>query len=145
MIGLIQRVSRAQVTVDNQSVGSIDKGLLVLLGVEHADDEAAAEKLAQRIANYRVFTDSEGKMNNSVIDESGSVLVVSQFTLAADTRKGRRPSFSSAATPEQAKALYLHFCDAMKKLGLPVETGQFAADMQVELVNNGPVTFELRV
>lgn len=145
MIGLIQRVSRAQVTVDNQSVGSIDKGLLVLLGVEHADDEAAAEKLAQRIANYRVFTDSEGKMNNSVIDESGSVLVVSQFTLAADTRKGRRPSFSSAATPEQAKALYLHFCDAMKKLGLPVETGQFAADMQVELVNDGPVTFELRV
>ncbi|ATZ73359.1 D-tyrosyl-tRNA(Tyr) deacylase [Idiomarina sp. X4] len=145
MIGLIQRVSRAQVTVDNQSVGSINKGLLVLLGVEHADDEAAAEKLAQRIANYRVFTDSEGKMNNSVIDESGSVLVVSQFTLAADTRKGRRPSFSSAATPEQAKALYLHFCDAMKKLGLPVETGQFAADMQVELVNDGPVTFELRV
>ena len=145
MIGLIQRVCRAQVTVDNQSVGSIDKGLLVLLGVEHADDEAAAEKLAQRIANYRVFTDSEGKMNNSVIDESGSVLVVSQFTLAADTRKGRRPSFSSAATPEQAKALYLHFCDAMKKLGLPVETGQFAADMQVELVNDGPVTFELRV
>ena len=145
MIGLIQRVSRAQVTVDNQSVGSINKGLLVLLGVEHADDKAAAEKLAQRIANYRVFTDSEGKMNNSVIDESGSVLVVSQFTLAADTRKGRRPSFSSAATPEQAKALYLHFCDAMKKLGLPVETGQFAADMQVELVNDGPVTFELRV
>ena len=145
MIGLIQRVSRAQVTVDNQSVGSIDKGLLVLLGVEHADDEAAAEKLAQRIANYRVFTDSEGKMNNSVIDESGSVLVVSQFTLAADTRKGRRPSFSSAATPEQAKTLYLHFCNAMKKLGLSVETGQFAADMQVELVNDGPVTFELRV
>ena len=110
MIGLIQRVSRAKVTVDDQIVGAIDKGLLILLGVEHADDEAAADKLAQRIANYRVFTDSEGKMNNSVIDESGSVLVVSQFTLAADTRKGRRPSFSSAATPDQAKALYLRFC-----------------------------------
>ncbi|WP_289117065.1 D-aminoacyl-tRNA deacylase [uncultured Idiomarina sp.] len=145
MIGLIQRVSRAKVTVDDQIVGAIDKGLLILLGVEHADDEAAADKLAQRIANYRVFTDSEGKMNNSVIDESGSVLVVSQFTLAADTRKGRRPSFSSAATPDQAKALYLRFCDAMKQHGLPVETGQFAADMQVELVNDGPVTFELRV
>ncbi len=145
MIGLIQRVSRAKVTVDDQIVGAIDKGLLILLGVEHADDEAAADKLAQRIANYRVFTDSEGKMNNSVIDESGSVLVVSQFTLAADTRKGRRPSFSSAATPDQAKALYLRFCEAMNKQGLPVETGQFAADMQVELVNDGPVTFELRV
>ncbi|WP_300320520.1 D-aminoacyl-tRNA deacylase [Idiomarina sp.] len=145
MIGLIQRVSRAKVTVDDQIVGAIDKGLLILLGVEHADDETAADKLAQRIANYRVFTDSEGKMNNSVIDESGSVLVVSQFTLAADTRKGRRPSFSSAATPDQAKALYLRFCEAMNKQGLPVETGQFAADMQVELVNDGPVTFELRV
>lgn len=145
MIGLIQRVSRAKVTVDDQIVGAIDKGLLILLGVEHADDEAAADKLAQRIANYRVFTDSEGKMNNSVIDESGSVLVVSQFTLAADTRKGRRPSFSSAATPDQAKALYLRFCEAMNKQGLPVETGQFAADMQVELVNDGPVTFELKV
>ncbi|MFD2631408.1 D-aminoacyl-tRNA deacylase [Idiomarina piscisalsi] len=145
MIGLIQRVSRAKVTVDDQIVGAIDKGLLILLGVEHADDEAAADKLAQRIANYRVFTDSKGKMNNSVIDESGSVLVVSQFTLAADTRKGRRPSFSSAATPDQANALYLRFCEAMNKQGLPVETGQFAADMQVELVNDGPVTFELRV
>lgn len=145
MIGLIQRVSRAKVTVDDQIVGAIDKGLFILLGVEHADDEAAADKLAQRIANYRVFTDSEGKMNNSVIDESGSVLVVSQFTLAADTRKGRRPSFSSAATPDQAKALYLRFCEAMNKQGLPVETGQFAADMQVELVNDGPVTFELKV
>lgn len=145
MIGLIQRVSRAKVTVNDQIVGAIDKGLLILLGVEHADDEAAADKLAQRIANYRVFTDSEGKMNNSVIDESGSVLVVSQFTLAADTRKGRRPSFSSAATPDQAKALYLRFCEAMNKQGLPVETGQFAADMQVELVNDGPVTFELKV
>lgn len=145
MIGLIQRVSRAKVTVDEQSVGAIEKGLLILLGVEHEDNEAAADKLAQRIANYRVFTDSDGKMNNSLIDEAGSVLVVSQFTLAADTRKGRRPSFSSAASPEQAKALYLHFCDAMKQQGLAVETGQFAADMQVELVNDGPVTFELRV
>lgn len=145
MIGLIQRVSRAQVTVDNELVGSIGQGLLVLLGVEHKDNEASAEKLAQRIVHYRVFSDANDKMNNSVIDQQGEILVVSQFTLAADTRKGRRPSFSSAATPDQALHLYQVFCEKITGLGVPVETGRFAADMQVELVNDGPVTFELKV
>ncbi|RUO64655.1 D-aminoacyl-tRNA deacylase [Idiomarina ramblicola] len=145
MIGLIQRVSRAKVTVADEVVGAIDHGLLVLLGVEHQDDEVSAEKLAQRIAHYRVFSDAEGKMNNSVVDQQGKVLVVSQFTLAADTRKGRRPSFSSAATPDQAQHLYQVFCDKLAAQGVPVETGRFAADMQVELVNDGPVTFELKV
>lgn len=145
MIGLIQRVSRAKVTVGDEVVGSIDHGLLVLLGVEHQDNEASAEKLAQRIAHYRVFSDAEDKMNNSVIDQQGKVLVVPQFTLAADTRKGRRPSFSSAATPDQARHLYQVFCEKLTAQGIPVETGRFAADMQVELVNDGPVTFELKV
>lgn len=145
MIGLIQRVSRAKVTVADELVGSIGPGLLILLGVEHKDDESSAAKLAQRIANYRVFSDTEDKMNNSVIDEQGEILVVSQFTLAADTRKGRRPSFSSAATPDQAQHLYQVFCEQMSAQGLPVKTGRFAADMQVELVNDGPVTFELKV
>ncbi|MCA1767172.1 MAG: D-tyrosyl-tRNA(Tyr) deacylase [Idiomarina sp.] len=145
MIGLIQRVSRAKVTVAGEIVGSIDHGLLVLLGVEHQDNEASAEKLAQCIAHYRVFSDAEDKMNNSLIDQQGKALVVSQFTLAADTRKGRRPSFSSAATPDQAQHLYQVFCEKMSAQGVPVETGRFAADMQVELVNDGPVTFELKV
>lgn len=145
MIGLIQRVSRAKVTVADEVVGSISHGLLVLLGVEHKDDETSAEKLAQRIAHYRVFSDAEDKMNNSVIDQQGKVLVVSQFTLAADTRKGRRPSFSSAASPDQALHLYQVFCEKIAAQGVPVETGRFAADMQVELVNDGPVTFELKV
>jgi len=145
MIGLIQRVSRAKVTVADEIVGSIDHGLLILLGIEHKDDEASAEKLVQRIAHYRIFSDKEGKMNNSVIDQQGKALVVSQFTLAADTRKGRRPSFSSAATPEQAEHLYQFFCEKLAKQRIQVETGRFAADMQVELVNDGPVTFELKV
>jgi len=145
MIGLIQRVSRAQVTVNNEMVGAIDHGLLVLLGVEHQDDETSAEKLAKRIAHYRVFSDADDKMNNSVIDQQGEILVVSQFTLSGDTRKGRRPSFSSAATPDQARHLYQVFCEKIGEHGIPVKTGRFAADMQVELVNDGPVTFELRV
>ncbi|MGM0430580.1 MAG: D-aminoacyl-tRNA deacylase [Pseudomonadota bacterium] len=145
MIGLIQRVSRAKVTVANEVVGAIDHGLLVLLGVEHQDDETSAEKLAKRIAHYRIFGDAEDKMNDSVVDQQGKALVVSQFTLAADTRKGRRPSFSSAATPDQAQHLYQVFCEKLKAQGIPVETGSFAADMQVELVNDGPVTFQLKV
>lgn len=145
MIGLIQRVSHAKVTVADEVVGAIDHGLLVLLGVEHQDDETSAEKLAKRIAHYRIFSDADDKMNNSVIDQQGKALVVSQFTLAADTRKGRRPSFSSAATPDQAQHLYQVFCDKIAAQGVPVETGRFAADMQVELVNDGPVTFELKV
>ena len=145
MIGLLQRVSQAKVEVEQQTIGEIGPGLLILLGVEHADHEDKAKKLAARIAGYRIFSDADGKMNESLLDQKLSALVVSQFTLAADTRKGRRPSFSSAATPEQAKQLYEVFCDALKQQGIAVETGQFAADMQVSLVNDGPVTFELRV
>lgn len=143
MIGLIQRVSQAQVSVQQQKVGAINEGLLILLGVEHQDDQRNAKKLAQRIAHYRVFADDTDKMNLSLVDKQFPALVVSQFTLAADTRKGRRPSFSSAATPDQAEQLYLFFCQALKELGVSVQTGQFAADMQVSLVNDGPVTFQL--
>lgn len=143
MIGLIQRVKSAQVDVGEVTVGKINQGILVLLGVEKADTEQSAEQLAKRIASYRIFADSADKMNLDVRDIGGEVLVVSQFTLAADTRKGRRPSFSSAATPAQAEALYEHFCAILRKENIPVATGQFAADMQVSLVNDGPVTFNL--
>ena len=145
MIGLLQRVTQAKVEVDHKTVGEIGAGLLILLGVEHADTKAKARKLASRIAAYRMFSDADGKMNESLLDQGLSALVVSQFTLAADTRKGRRPSFSSAATPEQARQLYQVFCEALEEQGVKVETGQFAADMQVSLINDGPVTFELRV
>ena len=145
MIGLIQRVSRAQVDVNNNKVGGIDAGLLILLGVEQGDNEQKAKRLAERIIHYRVFTDAEGKMNQSLVDKGYPTLVVSQFTLAADTRKGRRPSFSSAAHPSEAQTLYHVFCDHIQSQGVHVETGQFGADMQVSLVNDGPVTFELRV
>ncbi|RUO36952.1 D-tyrosyl-tRNA(Tyr) deacylase [Aliidiomarina shirensis] len=143
MIGLIQRVKSAQVDVGGETIGKIGQGILVLLGVEKADTEQSAEQLAKRIAGYRIFTDSNDKMNLDVRDINGEILVVSQFTLAADTRKGRRPSFSSAATPAQAEALYEHFCEILRKENLPVATGKFAADMQVSLVNDGPVTFNL--
>ncbi|WP_404400652.1 D-tyrosyl-tRNA(Tyr) deacylase [Idiomarina seosinensis] len=145
MIGLIQRVSKAQVTVQEQNVGAIGQGLLILLGVEQQDEHYHAKKLAERIAHYRVFADESDKMNLSLLDKQFPALVVSQFTLAADTRKGRRPSFSSAATPEQAKTLYFGFCQALKDLGIEVQTGQFAANMQVALINDGPVTFQLSV
>lgn len=145
MIGLIQRVKSAHVEVAGTTVGKIDDGILVLLGVEKADSEQQAEQLAKRISSYRIFADANDKMNLDVRDIGGSVLVVSQFTLAADTRKGRRPSFSSAATPAQAEALYHHFCNALAAEGIVVATGEFAADMQVSLVNDGPVTFNLQV
>ena len=145
MIALIQRVSEAAVRVDGEVVGAIDKGLLVLLGVEREDDEAKAKRLVERVTSYRVFEDSEGKMNLSVKDVGGSVLVVSQFTLVADTRKGNRPSFSSGATPEQGERLYRYFIEQVKTQGLPCQTGQFGADMQVSLLNDGPVTFQLSV
>jgi len=145
MIGLIQRVKSAQVEVAGTTVGKIDNGILVLLGVEKADNEQKAEQLAKRISSYRIFADANDKMNLDVRDMGGSVLVVSQFTLAADTRKGRRPSFSSAATPAQAEGLYHHFCKALAAEGIVVATGEFAADMQVSLVNDGPVTFNLQV
>lgn len=145
MIGLIQRVKKAHVEVAESIIGEINQGILVLLGVEKHDTPQHAEQLAKRIASYRIFADHEDKMNLDVRDISGQVLVVSQFTLAADTRKGRRPSFSSAAAPELAEALYQHFCQALAAQGIPVATGEFAADMQVSLVNDGPVTFTLQV
>lgn len=145
MIGLIQRVSQASVTVAEEEIASIGQGLLVLLGVEQGDNDEKAKRLAGRIAGYRVFADVDDKMNLDVRDISGEVLVVSQFTLAADTNKGRRPSFSSAATPSEAERLYQVFYQAMAQEGLQIRTGQFAADMQVSLINNGPVTFQLKV
>lgn len=145
MIGLIQRVSEAKVDIDGQTVGRIDQGLLVLLGVEQLDDEAKAKKLAERISKYRVFSDENGKMNLNVQQVEGSLLVVSQFTLVADTKSGNRPGFSRGATPEQGNRLYEYFVQCCKDIGLPVETGQFGADMQVSLINDGPVTFQLSV
>lgn len=143
MIALIQRVSSAKVEVDGEIVGQIGKGLLVLLGVEKDDDRQKADKLAEKVLNYRVFSDENDKMNLNVQQVAGEVLVVSQFTLVADTQKGLRPSFSKGATPSLANELYEYFA---QKCGekVKVECGRFAADMQVSLTNNGPVTFWLQ-
>lgn len=144
MRGLIQRVNRAEVTVAGESVGAIDQGILLLLGVEKDDDAARLDKLLHKIVNYRIFADEAGKMNRSLLDIRGGILVVSQFTLVADTAKGLRPSFSSAAPPALAEQLYLEFVAKLRQHEpLTVATGQFAADMQVSLVNDGPVTFLL--
>lgn len=145
MQGLIQRVKYAKVEIDNQIVGEIGQGILVLLGVEKHDDSHTADKLLHKVSNYRIFTDENDKMNLSLKDIKGQLLVVSQFTLAADTKKGMRPSFSSAATPERANELYEYFVAQAKDIGLDVATGKFAADMQVSLCNDGPVTFNLSV
>ncbi|MFY8300092.1 D-aminoacyl-tRNA deacylase [Pseudoalteromonas sp. SS15] len=145
MQGLIQRVTHAKVDVSGECVGAIGKGILLLLGVEKLDDESTADKLLHKVSNYRIFTDDAGKMNLSLKDIEGELLVVSQFTLAADTKKGMRPSFSSAGTPAQAEALYDYFVAQAKAAGIKVQTGQFAADMQVSLCNDGPVTFNLSV
>jgi D-tyrosyl-tRNA(Tyr) deacylase len=145
MIALIQRVKRASVAVDNTIVGKIDQGLLVLLGIEREDNIDKMVKLATKVINSRVFSDENGKMNLNLAQVGGQLLVVSQFTLAADTGKGLRPSFSSAATPEQADRLYLAFVEYCRQQGVMTQTGQFGADMQVELVNDGPVTFNLQV
>jgi len=131
------------VSIDEVTVSSIGPGLLVLLGIEQHDDAAAVARMSQRLLGYRVFADAEGRMNLSVRDVGGEVLVVSQFTLAADTQKGARPSFSSAAAPAMARTLYDDFVDALRADLGRVATGQFAADMQVSLVNDGPVTFLL--
>jgi D-tyrosyl-tRNA(Tyr) deacylase len=139
----LQRVSDARVAVDGETVGAIGGGLLVLLGVEEGDGEQDAEGLAKKTAELRLFEDAEGKMNLSVMEVGGEVLVVSQFTLAADCRKGRRPGFSRAAEPETANRLYLYFVELLKGRGLTVATGRFQAMMQVHLVNDGPVTFLL--
>ncbi|WP_417664499.1 D-aminoacyl-tRNA deacylase [Pseudidiomarina donghaiensis] len=144
MKALIQRVSQAAVTIDGQQVGAIGQGLLVLLGIERDDTAQDVTKLAHKVAGYRVFSDSDDKMNLSVQDIQGGVLVVSQFTLAADTNSGRRPSFSSAAMPDQAEPLYRSFVAALQQLGLTTATGEFGADMAVSLVNDGPVTFMLQ-
>jgi D-aminoacyl-tRNA deacylase len=145
MIALIQRVTRASVTVGGQVIGAVDRGLLALIGVEREDTAQKAERLAQRLTGYRVFEDEEGKMNLCVRDIGGGVLLVPQFTLAADTRKGARPSFSSAAPPEQAQALFEELVRHVGLLHNPVATGRFGAEMFVELVNHGPVTFWLQV
>jgi D-aminoacyl-tRNA deacylase len=143
MRAVCQRVSRARVLVDGVVHGAIGPGLLVLLGVARSDDHAEAERLAAKIAKLRIFHDERGKFDRSLVDIGGEALVVSQFTLIADTRKGNRPSFAEAASPEQAEALYSHFTAALRSHGVPVETGVFAARMSVELVNDGPVTIVL--
>ncbi|ALR92970.1 MULTISPECIES: D-aminoacyl-tRNA deacylase [Vibrio] len=144
MIALIQRVSEAAVRVDGEVVGEIDRGLLVLLGVEKDDDEAKAKRLMERVTTYRVFEDDEGKMNLNVKQVEGKVLVVSQFTLPADTKKGTRAGFSRGAHPVDAERLYDYFSDLCEEV-LPTQRGRFAADMKVSLVNDGPVTFWLQV
>lgn len=144
MIALIQRVKWAKVDVENQVVGEIPHGLLVLLGVEQGDDQAKADRLLDKVLHYRIFADEQGKMNLNVQQAGGSLLVVSQFTLAADTAKGLRPSFSRGASPALAEELYNYFHQqAAQKI--TTQTGQFAADMQVSLQNDGPVTFWLQV
>lgn len=144
MIGLIQRVSEASVVVEGQAVGQIGRGLLVLVGVEKQDNEAAARRLLDRLLAYRVFPDAAGRMNLSLTDIGGELLLVPQFTLAADTRKGTRPSFSSAAAPELGKTLFEFFVSAARERHPKVATGVFGADMKVSLVNDGPVTFWLQ-
>lgn len=143
MRAVVQRVSRAQVSVDGELCSQIGKGMLVLLGVAADDTPAEAEKLAQKIAGLRIFEDAQQKMNLSLSDVGGQMLVVSQFTLLGDCRKGRRPSFTDAAGPELAETLYEVFVKAVAAQGVPVATGRFRAHMQVELVNDGPVTLLL--
>jgi len=153
MIALLQRVKMASVTVDEKTIASIEQGLLVLLGVEKKDELDVAERLAEKILKYRIFADAQDKMNLSVLDVNGSVLMVPQFTLAADTQKGLRPSFSNAASGEKGLAMFSQLIDIMHVKGesmrqdLPanwLQTGQFGADMAVELLNDGPVTFTLK-
>lgn len=145
MLGLIQRVSHANVVVDNKVVGEISQGILLLLGVQKGDDEAKADKLLHKLRNYRLFSDSDGKMNLSVSDISGGILAISQFTLAADTKKGLRPGFSSAAPPAEAERLYDYFVGKLIQQHPRVGSGIFGADMKVSLCNDGPVTFMLEV
>ena len=140
MRAVVQRVSRAAVKVDGTIVGAIDQGLLVLLGVGLDDGESDADYLVQKIVGLRIFEDADEKMNRSVIDAGGAMLAVSQFTLYGDTRRGKRPSFDAAARPEQAQRLYEYFVSRVRAQGLKCETGKFQAMMQVELVNEGPVT-----
>jgi D-tyrosyl-tRNA(Tyr) deacylase len=143
MIGLLQRVANARVDVDRETVGEIGRGLLVLVAVHREDSERDVARLAERILSYRVFPDDEGRMNRSVVDEGGALLLVPQFTLAADTRKGTRASFTRAAAPEKGEAFFRQLVAICRERLETVETGQFGANMQVALVNDGPVTFWL--
>ena len=143
MRAVVQRVSRAQVAVDGEIVGQIGRGLLVLLGVTHADNKADADYLVDKIAGLRIFEDGNGKMNLDIAAVSGGILVVSQFTLYGDVRRGKRPSFDAAAAPQRARQLYEYFVERIRAAGLPCQTGRFQEMMQVELVNDGPVTILL--
>jgi D-aminoacyl-tRNA deacylase len=143
MRAVVQRVSRAQVAVDGEIVGEVGRGLLVLLGVTHADTEVNADYLADKIAGLRVFEDENGKMNLDVAAVAGGILVVSQFTLYGDVRRGKRPSFDAAAKPERARQLYEYFAERIRAAGLPCQTGRFQEMMEVELVNDGPITILL--
>jgi D-tyrosyl-tRNA(Tyr) deacylase len=143
MRAVCQRVTEARVTVDGAVSGEIGAGLVVLLGIERNDEPREADRLARKVAQLRIFEDDEGKFAHSLVDTAGSALVVSQFTLIADTRKGNRPSFANAAPAEQAEPLYEDFCRALAAQGVPVETGVFGARMAVELINDGPVTIIL--
>lgn len=145
MIALLQRVQHASVTVDNKITGEIDNGILLFIGVEKNDSEEKARRLGERFLSYRVFSDEQDKMNLSVVDINGGVLIVPQFTLAADTRKGNRPSFSSAAPPELGQQLFNYIVTQTRQQHHNVATGQFGADMKVSLLNDGPVTFWLQV
>jgi D-tyrosyl-tRNA(Tyr) deacylase len=146
MIALLQRVTQASVEVEGQTIAGIGQGLLVLLGVQKGDAEAQVPRMAERLAGYRVFADAEGKMNLSVQDIQGGILLVPQFTLAADTRKGMRPSFTRAAAPDEGRRLFeMLVADLKQQLPGRVQTGQFGADMKVALINDGPVTFWIQV
>ncbi len=145
MLGLIRRVKKASVTVNDAMTGEIQQGILLLLGIQKNDTEETANKLIDKILTYRIFSDENNKMNCSLQQIGGGILVVSQFTLAADTKKGTRPSFSSAAPPAQAEALYDYFVAQMRNKHPQVATGMFGADMQVSLINDGPVTFMLEM
>ncbi|MCW8869185.1 MAG: D-aminoacyl-tRNA deacylase [Proteobacteria bacterium] len=144
MIALIQRVKKAQVDVDGQTIGQINQGILALVGVEKSDNQQQADDLLRKIIHYRIFSDDNGKMNLSLNDTGGELLLVSQFTLVANTQKGLRPSFSSGASPAEGERLFNYLCQQARKTDLTIATGEFAADMQVSLVNDGPVTFWLQ-
>ena len=141
MISVLQRTTTAKVTAGERTTGEITTGLVILLGVAQGDSEKDADFLADRITGFRIFNDDDGKMNRSIRDVNGAALVISQFTLAGDWRKGRRPSFTSAASPEEGERLYEYFCEQLRTKGVPVETGELGAMMDVHLINDGPVTF----
>ena len=145
MIALLQRVTQACVEIDNSKVGEIDAGMLVFLAIQKQDEKNTAEQMLERILAYRIFADDAGKMNKNISEVNGGILLVPQFTLAADTKKGLRPNFSSAATPDHGKALFDYFLDKLKAEYVKVSSGKFGADMQVHLVNDGPVTFWLEL